>query len=85
VYRFVPISLLGALLSAIALAADSIVPAMVAHFVNNACLVLLAHANLDETQALALPKRLALLAAGSAVLLGGFALLARARGTRRVM
>jgi Zn-dependent protease len=77
--------LLGALLSGIALSADSIVPAMAAHFVNNACLVLLARAHLDETEALPLPLRLALLAGGSAMLAGGFALLARGRRTQRVM
>jgi len=85
VWRFVPVSLLGALLSAIALAADSIVPAMAAHFVNNACLILLARANLDETQTLALPLRVGLLAAGSAMLAGGFVLLAKSRGPQRVM
>ena len=44
VWRFVPTALLGVGLSAIALASDSIVPAMVAHFVNNACLLVLARA-----------------------------------------
>jgi ABC-type Na+ efflux pump permease subunit/membrane protease YdiL (CAAX protease family) len=85
IWRFLPVSLLGALLSGIALSADSIVPAMAAHFVNNACLVLLARAHLDETEALPLPLRLALLAGGSAMLAGGFALLARGRRTQRVM
>jgi membrane protease YdiL (CAAX protease family) len=85
VWRFVPVSILGALLSGIALAADSIVPAMAAHFVNNACLVLLARAHLDEAQTLPLPQRLGLLALGSTVLAGGIALLVRSRGTQRVM
>ena len=40
---FRPIGGAGRGLSAIALASDSIVPAMVAHFVNNACLLVLVH------------------------------------------
>ena len=42
VWRLLPTALLGVVLSGIALASDSIVPAMVAHFVNNACLIVLA-------------------------------------------
>ena len=51
IWRFVPSALLGVGLSAIALASDSIVPAMVAHFVNNACLLVLVHRGLDATEA----------------------------------
>jgi sodium transport system permease protein len=43
VYRLLPTSLLGVLLSFLALASGSILPSMLAHFCNNACLVLLAH------------------------------------------
>ena len=38
-WRLLPTAILGVALSGIALASDSIVPAMVAHFVNNACLI----------------------------------------------
>ena len=38
IWRFIPTAALGFALSAIALAADSIVPAMIAHFANNACI-----------------------------------------------
>jgi sodium transport system permease protein len=44
VYRLVPTFLLGVVLGAIALRAGSIVPSMVAHAVNNACIVLVADA-----------------------------------------
>ena len=48
VWRFLPTALLGVGLSALALASGSIIPSMIAHFVNNACLVLLARAGRDE-------------------------------------
>jgi sodium transport system permease protein len=44
VWRLVPTGLLGVALSLIALETDSIVPAMLTHFLNNACLVILVHA-----------------------------------------
>jgi sodium transport system permease protein len=83
IWRFVPATVLGIGLSAIALASDSIVPAMVAHFVNNACLLLLVHRGLDASEAGTRPK-LILLAFGVAGLVAATALLARARQTRRV-
>jgi len=84
IWRFVPSTLLGVGLSAIALASDSIVPAMVAHFVNNACLLLLVHRGLDASDGGTRPK-LILLALGVAGLAAAAALLARAaRQTRRV-
>jgi sodium transport system permease protein len=43
VWRLVPTGLLGVALSLIALESDSIVPAMLTHFVNNACLVILVY------------------------------------------
>ena len=49
VWRFIPVAVLGFAFSAIALATDSIVPAMIAHFTNNACLIALARAGIDET------------------------------------
>jgi ABC-type Na+ efflux pump permease subunit/membrane protease YdiL (CAAX protease family) len=83
VWRFLPAGILGALLSAIALAGDSIVPAMAAHFVNNATLVLLARYDLD-LERVSTAAQLGLGGGALVVLAGGFALLIRAR-TQRVM
>ncbi len=83
-WRLLPTGLLGALLSMIALAGDSIIPAMAAHFINNAMLVLLARHGLDQLDSLGTGPKIGLVAAGSAVLLLGIWLLSRAR-TRRVM
>jgi len=77
VWRFIPASILGFLLSVIALAADSIVPAMIAHFANNACIIALASTG-NEDAAMSTKARLALIALGSAGLAAGGALLARA-------
>jgi sodium transport system permease protein len=83
-WRLLPTGLLGALLSMIALAGDSIIPAMAAHFINNAMLVLLAQHELDQLDSLGTGPKIGLVAAGSAVLSLGMWLLARAR-TQRVM
>ncbi len=83
VWRFVPSALLGVGLSAIALASDSIVPAMVAHFVNNACLLVLVHRGLDATEA-GTRSKLMLLAMGVVGLAAAAVLLARGRQTQRV-
>ena len=48
--------MLGFALSAIALAADSIVPAMVAHFANNACIIAIAVAQLRHEDGTHDPK-----------------------------
>ncbi len=48
VWRFLPTGLLGVMLSLIALRANSIIPSMLAHAVNNGCLVALAQLGLDE-------------------------------------
>jgi sodium transport system permease protein len=48
VYRLVPATLLGVLLGYLAHATGSIVPSMLAHFCNNAILVTLARAGLDQ-------------------------------------
>lgn len=48
IYRLIPSSLLGALLGILAVRSGSIVPAMVAHFCNNAVLVMLVHLRLDK-------------------------------------
>ncbi len=48
VWRFLPTGLLGVMLSLIAWRAHSIIPSMLAHAVNNGCLVALAALGLDE-------------------------------------
>ena len=47
-YRLLPTTILGILLSFLALASGSILPAMLAHLCNNAILVLLAHGGFDD-------------------------------------
>jgi sodium transport system permease protein len=85
VWRFLPTALLGFALSAIALAADSIVPAMIAHFANNACIIVLASVGLDEAGAAAMPPtvRLGLIALGSVGLAAGAAFLTHAHRAGR--
>jgi membrane protease YdiL (CAAX protease family) len=46
--RILPTALLGILLSQIALQAGSILPSMLAHFLNNACLITMAYLGIDE-------------------------------------
>jgi sodium transport system permease protein len=82
VWRFIPASILGFLLSVIALAADSIVPAMIAHFANNACIIALASTGKEEAE-MGTRARLALIALGCAGLAAGGALLARAHRQNR--
>ena len=85
VWRFIPVAVLGFAFSAIALATDSIVPAMIAHFANNACLIALARAGIDEAGTeMTVRQRLTLVALGGVVLAAGAALIARAHRTRRV-
>jgi sodium transport system permease protein len=84
-WRLLPTAALGVALGTLALASGSIVPAMIAHFVNNATLVLLAQLHLDETGTMPVATRLALIGAGAVVLAGGFFLVATASRTRRVM
>jgi sodium transport system permease protein len=82
IWRLLPTGVLGVILSGLALATDSIIPSMVAHFVNNASLVILARTHADEPEGLPLRLRLALLAAGTIVFLAGVALVARSRQRR---
>ena len=85
VWRFIPVAVLGFAFSAIALATDSIVPAMIAHFTNNACLIALARVGIDEAGSeMTVRQRLTLVALGSVVLALGVALIAHAYRTRRV-
>jgi sodium transport system permease protein len=81
VYRLIPTTLLGVLLGFIALESGSIVPAMVAHFCNNAMLVTLASLRLDRQMETLSHRTLTLIVSASVVLTAaGFALV---RGTRR--
>jgi sodium transport system permease protein len=76
-WRLLPTGLLGVALSLVALRADSIVPSMVLHFTNNACLVTLAYLGADRA-ALELPRPAQAALFGAACLvLGGGALLVR--------
>jgi sodium transport system permease protein len=84
VWRLLPTAVLGFALSMIALSADSIVPAMIAHFANNACIIALAVASSGhEDGAMSTKVRLALVGVGAAGLSAGAALLARDRRRRR--
>jgi sodium transport system permease protein len=79
-WRLLPTAILGVGLSLIALETGSIIPAMLAHFLNNACLIVLAYLGRDDVAAAApsRPAQAALFAGGLAVLAAGAALL---RGT----
>jgi sodium transport system permease protein len=85
VWRLVPTALLGVALSGIALASDSIVPSMLAHFTNNACIVLLARAHADDTQALPIGTKLRLLLIGCATLAAGIACLMHSTRRKAVL
>ncbi len=75
-WRIVPTGLLGVALSLIALECDSIVPAVVAHFTNNALIVLLANAGADDaTSTASRPAQAAVFVGACLVLLAGGALL----------
>jgi sodium transport system permease protein len=83
VWRFIPAAILGFALSVIALAADSIVPAMIAHFANNACIIALATGGTDDAAAMNVKVRLGLVGLGTLGLTAGGALLARAYRIRK--
>ena len=79
-YRLLPATILGTLLGFIVLESGSILPAMLAHFCNNAILVGLAYARLDERMEHLTYRTTTLLVFASVVTTGlGFALLRRAR------
>jgi sodium transport system permease protein len=84
-WRLLPTALLGAALSGIALASDSIVPAMAAHFVNNASLIVLARLGADDTTALPGRTKLLFGTLGAVVFALGARLLGRAAKTQRGM
>jgi membrane protease YdiL (CAAX protease family) len=79
-YRLLPATVLGTLLGLIVLECGSIVPAMLAHFCNNAILVILAHHGLDRRMESLSHRSLTLiLIASIAVTATGFVLLRRSR------
>ena len=84
-WRLLPTALLGVALSGIALRSDSIVPAMAAHFVNNACLIVLARLGADDTTTLPTRTKLLFGTVGALVCALGVRLLARSGKTQRGM
>jgi membrane protease YdiL (CAAX protease family) len=85
VWRLLPTALLGVVLSGIALASDSIVPSMLAHFTNNACIVFLARAHADDTQALPAATRVRLLLVGGLTLAAGITCVMRSTRRKAVL
>ena len=80
IYRLIPTALLGVLLGLITLTSGSIVPAMVAHFCNNAMLVTLASLRLDQRMETLGTGALTLMVIASLVLCAvGFLLIRGAR------
>jgi len=84
-WRILPAALMGMVLSGIALAAGSIVPAMAAHFLNNACLVVLARLHADDTDALPTHTKVLLGTLSALILSAGIYVMRRAAKTRRGM
>jgi sodium transport system permease protein len=81
-YRLIPTTILGILLGFLALASGSILPAMLAHFCNNAILLVLATSRLDQRMEDFGPRTLALVVCASVTLTAtGFALL-RGKGQK---
>ena len=85
VWRFLPTAALGVALSAIALASDSIIPAMIAHFAHNACIITIATISGPgaDDGALTTTQRLVSIALGIAGLAAGSLLLVRAHRSNR--
>jgi sodium transport system permease protein len=77
IYRLIPATLLGILLGVLAQQSRSIVPSMLAHFCNNAMLVTLARAGLDERMESLGPRSLALIVVASLALTGAGVALVR--------
>jgi membrane protease YdiL (CAAX protease family) len=81
-WRLVPTALLGVALSFIALGSGSIIPAMAAHFVNNACLIILAQLHADVTSTLPTSTKLVAGTVGALVLSLGLYLVAKSAKTQ---
>jgi sodium transport system permease protein len=82
VYRLVPASLLGILLGYLAHASGSILPAMLAHFCNNAILVTLARAGLDQQLETLSHRGITLVVLGSLAMTTAGVLLVRGSAAR---
>jgi sodium transport system permease protein len=70
VFRLIPTAILGVVLGFIALESGSIVPAMVAHFCNNAVLITLANLHLDQRMETLSHRALTLMVIASLALTG---------------
>ncbi len=82
VWRFLPTALLGLMLSLIALRARSILPSMLAHGVNNGCLVTLAQLGVDEKMTtLGAASQIGIFVAASVALVAGGFLVGTDRAT----
>jgi sodium transport system permease protein len=80
IWRFVPTSLLGALLSWVALSSGSIVPSMLIHFINNGALVALGYYGLDRAaEKLTATAQFAILASALGMFGAGIASVRRGR------
>ena len=79
VYRLIPSTLLGMLLGVIALESGSIVPSVIAHFCNNAMLILLVHLRLDSRMESLGHAALAIVAGASVLLTAVGVALVRSR------
>jgi len=79
VWRFVPTTILGVLLSWVALTSGSIIPSMLVHVLNNSVLIVLGYYGLDQAGD-NLSGRASVLILGAAVIfmLGGLAAIRRA-------
>ncbi len=82
VYRLLPATLLGILLGYLAHASASILPAMLAHFCNNAILVTLARAGLDQQLESLSHRSITLIVLGSLAMTTAGLALVRASATR---
>jgi sodium transport system permease protein len=80
VWRFIPTSLLGALLSWVTLSSGSILPAMLIHFVNNGALIVLGYYGLDKaTENLSTGAEVVILAGAVIMFVAGLGAIRRGR------
>jgi sodium transport system permease protein len=84
-WRIVPTAMLGIALSFIVLESESIIPAMLTHFINNATLVVLAHLGKADTADLSRSAQAAVFVGGLAVSAVGAALLRTRRTEARTL
>jgi sodium transport system permease protein len=80
-YQLVPATVLGIVLSLIALRSGSILPSMLTHFINNLCIAVLAHLELDKVaERLSRPTQAGVFIGALGVLALGAVLLRQRRG-----